>query len=386
MYDDDTEIGCLTEDQDNCTEDALEEYTFITEALTTFEWSSGLAKAAEDLRNSWLKTGYQSLQQYDGSDTWSRAKKYGIVGGSLSEYAFWLDAGVGNTMKIKATDCVLTMLIGDGDPDKVARNAIFDTSDTGNIYTQIGAAVGSSANNRYVMCDIIFAENYEVLSTVAECGVESSFGGGPCDPSTSDMELFYWINQIRLHPDDERIIAELENILDSFDEYGTISTYDYDGNDVTEMKAYSANGDGNVSAALQRLVDMQIDQANEIYLNAFKWSPGLYFAAQDQSNYLKTLTATSHVGTANSDVADRIKAYGDGVAYESFITGTNDELNMALTLLIDDADSEKKTQKMLLSDSLVYMSLATSASTTLKQVTTVLFSDEYTTSTTLATC
>jgi len=112
----------------------------------------------------------------------------------------------------------------------------------------------------------------------------------------------------------------------------------------------------------------------------------LYFAAKDQSEYLKTLSATSHVGSGNSDVADRIQAYGDGVAYESFITGTNDELNMALSLLIDDADTEKKTQQMLLSDSLVYMSLATSASTTLKQVTTVLFSNEYSTSTTLATC
>lgn len=94
---------------------------------------------------------------------------------------------------------------------------------------------------------------------MAECGVEPLFGGGPCDPSSSDMDLFYWVNQIRLHPDDERIIAELEGILASFDEYGTISTYDYDGNNVTEMRAYSANGEANVSIALQRLVDMQID-------------------------------------------------------------------------------------------------------------------------------
>jgi hypothetical protein len=93
-------------------------------------------------------------------------------------------------MKIKATDCVLTMLIGDGDPDKVSRNAIFDNSATGNIYTQIGAAVGSTTNDRYVMCDIIFAENYEELSTVEVCGVQPLFGGGPCDPSSSDMDLF----------------------------------------------------------------------------------------------------------------------------------------------------------------------------------------------------
>jgi hypothetical protein len=77
----------------------------------------------------------------------------------------------------------------------------------------------------------------------------------------------------------------------------------------------------------------------------------LYFAAQDQSEHLKTLTATSHVGSGSTDVADRIKLYGDGVAYESFITGTNDELNKALSLLIDDADTTKTTQQMLLSDS-----------------------------------
>ena len=161
LFDDGTEIGCFADDETNCSENALEEYTFITEALTTFDWSPGLAMAAEDLRETWINTGFQSLQQPDGSDTWSRAKKYGIVGGSLSEFAFWLDAGENNTMKIKATDCVLTMLIGDGDSEKVARNAIFDTSATGKIYTQIGAAVGSRLGDRYVMCDIIFAENYE---------------------------------------------------------------------------------------------------------------------------------------------------------------------------------------------------------------------------------
>ena len=81
------------------------------------------------------------------------------------------------------------------------------------------------------------------------------------------------------------------------------------------------------------------------------------------------------MGSNGSDVADRISVYGEGVAYESFITGENDELNKALNLLIDDADPSKWTQEMVLSDSKVYMSLATVDSTTLKQVTTVLFSD-----------
>lgn len=149
-----------------------------------------------------------------------------------------------------AHDCVLTMLIGDGDPDKIARNAIYDSSATGNSYTMMGAAVGARSDNRYVMCDIIFASKYENSSNLAECGVEPLFGGGPCDPTTAEIELFYWINQIRLHPDDETIRSELEDILASFDDNGTISTFDYDGNGVSEMRAYSADGEAHVSAAI----------------------------------------------------------------------------------------------------------------------------------------
>lgn len=132
-------------DQDKCTEDALNDFTLLTTDLPAFEWSAGLAKATEDLRDSWITSGRQSLQQNDGSDTWSRALKYGLIGGALTEYAFWLDAGSGNTMKVEALDCVLTMLIGDGDASKTARKAIFDKSAlTGDKkYTQIGAAVGS---------------------------------------------------------------------------------------------------------------------------------------------------------------------------------------------------------------------------------------------------
>lgn len=71
-------------------------------------------------------------------------------------------------------------------------------------------------------------------------------------------------------------------------------------------------------------MDLEINQSNGVYLDAFKWSPGLYFAAQDQSDFLKTATAVSHTGEGGSDAADRIKNYGDGTAYESFVTGSND--------------------------------------------------------------
>jgi hypothetical protein len=131
------------------------------------------------------------------------------------------------------------------------------------------------------MCDIMFAENYSNLKSVEACGVTPSFGGGNCDPSSSDMSLFWWVNQIRLHPDDERITAELNGILDSFDDTGSLSTFDYNGDNETELRAYSADGKSNVAAALQRLVEKTTDQTNKIYLNAFKWSPGLYFAAKD---------------------------------------------------------------------------------------------------------
>lgn len=139
--------------------------------------------------------------------------------------------------------------------------------------------MGTTDDARYVMCDIIFSEKYETKSDVEECGVEPSFGGGPCDPSASEMELFYWLNWIRLHPDDQTINDELEAILSSFDEYGTISNHDYDGNGVNSLRGYSANGEANVSEAIQTLVDLTIDQENDFYLDAFKWSPGLYFAA-----------------------------------------------------------------------------------------------------------
>lgn len=238
-------------DQADCTSEVLELYTTLNVEIDPFEWSEGLALAAEDLVTKWLDTDKQSLQQDDGSSTWSRVQKYGIVGGHIAEYAIWFDAGAGNEMDIGPKDCVLAMLIGDGDPDKVARNAILDLDgDDELFYNKLGAAVGTTDDNRFVVCDIIFANTYSTFADVPSCGVEANFGGGPCDPSVSDMTLFYWINWLRLHPDDETINDELEAILDSFDEFGTISVFDYDGNGVDDMRGYSADGEANVSAAI----------------------------------------------------------------------------------------------------------------------------------------
>jgi len=133
-------------------------------------------------------------------------------------------------------------------------------------------------------------------------------------------------------------------------------------------------------------VDLTIDQSNDIYLDAFKWSPGLYFAAQEQAEWLADQDEVSTVGSSDTDTADRIQKYGEGNAYESFITGDNNALNMALTLLIDDLDLDKRSQKYLTSDDVVYMSLATANSDTFSTVTSVLFSEQYTTSSSLATC
>jgi hypothetical protein len=142
------------------------------------------------------------------------------------------------------------MLIGDGDASKVARNAIFDTFGNSIFYDQLGAAVGTSDNSQLVMCDIIFAETYETRGDVAECGVTADFGGELCDPEDDDLDLFYWINWLRQHPDDATINDELEEILASFDEFGTISVFDYDGNGVNDMRGYSADGEENVSVAI----------------------------------------------------------------------------------------------------------------------------------------
>jgi len=60
-----------------------------------------------------------------------------------------------------AEDCVVTMLMGDGDADKVARKAIYDTTANSIVYTTMGAAVGQRNNEEDVMCDIIFGTIYD---------------------------------------------------------------------------------------------------------------------------------------------------------------------------------------------------------------------------------
>lgn len=134
LYRDGSSIDCFASDQSDCTTEALEDFSDILYEIDPLEWEEGLALAAQDLVDKWLESGVQSLQQSDGSSTWTRVQDYGFVGGSVVEYAFWLDAGNGNTMKMEAVDCVLTMLIGDGDPDKIARNAILDMDGSDDLF------------------------------------------------------------------------------------------------------------------------------------------------------------------------------------------------------------------------------------------------------------
>lgn len=105
----------------------------------------------------------------DGTDTQARVDRYGVASGNVAEYAFWLDAGAGETMEMTAADCVLTLLIGDGDADKTARKAILDSSEDGEIYTRIGAAIGSRDGGRYWMCDVVFAVGFTNDDDIEEC-------------------------------------------------------------------------------------------------------------------------------------------------------------------------------------------------------------------------
>lgn len=201
-------------------------------------------------------TGDRHLTNNMAYATQDRINQYGITTGSAMEYAFWLDAGVGNTMVMEPEDCLISLLIGDGDWEKRARRAILDSTEDGTIYTKMGAALGSRNGDREWMCDVIFAEGFSTYSSVEKCSPYPDFGGGDCDPDSDIAEVFFWINWARLHPDHEDIIDPLTAIRDSFyetDEGVIVSEYDYNGDDEVEERTYSTNGLQYVNDALEAL-------------------------------------------------------------------------------------------------------------------------------------
>lgn len=82
-------------------------------------------------------------------------------------------------MVMTELDCLVSLLIGDADPDKIARNAIlntakvFDETDNTNFesftYTKMAASVASREGGRKWMCDVIFAVGFENNDDIEEC-------------------------------------------------------------------------------------------------------------------------------------------------------------------------------------------------------------------------
>jgi len=57
LYRDGSSINCFASDQEFCTEEALDQFGNITYEIDPFEWSEGLALAAEDLVSLWKESG-----------------------------------------------------------------------------------------------------------------------------------------------------------------------------------------------------------------------------------------------------------------------------------------------------------------------------------------
>jgi len=99
------------------------------------KWSEGLALASNDLYTVWAGTPAEEYGSpaVDGSTTVSRAQSHGTYTDVILEYSIWVDAG---TEGPTANDALTSILIGDGDADAEARNAILSST-----YTTMGATI-----------------------------------------------------------------------------------------------------------------------------------------------------------------------------------------------------------------------------------------------------
>jgi hypothetical protein len=92
------------------------------------------------------------------------------------------------------------------------------------------------ASSTRMMVDIVLSEGYTNNADVAACQVSQSFGGGICDPTSEEIDIFNAINSVRTAPADHT--ATVQAIVDSFS--GFTATYDFNGDGTAESKGFAA--------------------------------------------------------------------------------------------------------------------------------------------------
>ena len=150
-------------------------------AIDAFEWAEGLASAANEVGVDYSTNGNKSVTGTDGSTTNTRASAFGTWTGGIVEYVFEIEYTDG----VSADDVVQALMIGDGDSNQVALNAITDST-----YTKMG--VSATDNDPYMFVSVVFAKGYTNAATVADCQVYRDFGGDICDPSEYERDLFIY--------------------------------------------------------------------------------------------------------------------------------------------------------------------------------------------------
>ena len=86
-------------------------------------------------------------------------------------------------------------------------------------------------------------------------------------------------------------------------------------------------------------------------LGFLEWTPGIYLAAKELSEYLKTQTVISSIGPADATTQKRLLTYGTTGPFsvEILYSGDNTPRNAIARLLIDDLDAKKRSRAALLS-------------------------------------
>jgi len=293
-------------------------------ATCALTWSEGLALGNADYLAEWAQaaggaTAFSALTTPNGTTTASRAGAHGTVTGKIVEAGYWYDA-----YSVDATDMMRLLLVSDGSTGNAVQLAVltgaaksaYKTMSAGWAQQQgcvmLAKQSGTVASTACTVALIVTAaEGYTNASGVAECQPKISYGGGVCDPDAWGMKVFEQMQSVRA-AGAASWATHFTNIATGCSNMSC--TYAWGpaaaptalaaGTSVSSVETLTSQGAGVTAAATA--VRAMGDLA---YSKGFVWTPGMFQAAKEQTDYLKTSSdASSTHGT--STTASRAAKFG----------------------------------------------------------------------------